>query len=42
MEKNFYFNVMRKRHLSPSQVRPKAEINEKFVRNMQRRLLIWG
>ena len=35
-ERDFYFDVMRKRKLSPKQVVKKQKINEKFVENMQR------
>lgn len=35
-ERGFYFDVMRKRKLSSKQAGKKVEINEKFVRNMQR------
>lgn len=36
-EKDFYFDIMRKRNLSPKQAAKKAQINEKFMRNMQRK-----
>ena len=35
-EQNFYFDVMRKRNLTVKQAAKKAQINEKFIRNMQR------
>jgi len=36
-EKDFYCDIMRKRNLSPKQAVKKNEINEKFLRNMQRK-----
>jgi len=36
-EKDFYFDIMKKRNLSPKQAAKKNEINEKFLRNMQRK-----
>ena len=36
-EKDFYFDIMRKRNLSPKQAAKKAQINEKFMHNMQRK-----
>lgn len=35
-EKDFYFNIMRKRNLSTKQATKKIQINEKVMRNMQR------
>jgi hypothetical protein len=37
-ERDFYFDVMRKRNLSPKQATIKTRINEKVLRNMQRRI----
>jgi hypothetical protein len=36
-EKDFYLDIMRKRNLSSKQAVKKAQINEKFMRNMQRK-----
>src|ERR1041384_532931 len=37
-DRDFYFDVMRKRNLSPKQATIKTRINEKVLRNMQRRI----
>lgn len=36
-EKDFYFDIMRKRNLSLKQAAKKEQINEKFLHNMQRK-----
>ncbi len=36
-EKEFYFDIMRKRNISSKQAAKKAQINEKFMHNMQRK-----
>jgi hypothetical protein len=35
-EKDFYFNILRKRNLSPKQAAKKAEINERILQRMKR------
>jgi hypothetical protein len=37
-EKDFYFDIMKKRNLSPKQAAKKNEINAKFLRNMHRKI----
>jgi hypothetical protein len=37
-QKNFYIRIMRKHILSPKQAAKKIQINEKVLRNMQRRV----
>lgn len=36
-EKDFYFDIMRKRNLSPKQAAKKVQINEKYLLNMKQR-----
>jgi hypothetical protein len=36
-ERDFYMGIMRKKNLSPKQAAKKSQINEKVLRNMQRR-----
>jgi hypothetical protein len=36
-EKDFYFDIMRKRNLTPKQVAKKTQINEKYLANMKQR-----
>lgn len=36
-ERDFYFDIMRKRKLTPKQAAKKAQINEKYLANMKQR-----
>lgn len=36
-ERDFYFDIMRKRKLSPKQAAKKSQINKKFMLNMERK-----
>jgi len=36
-EKDFYFNIMRKRNLSSNQRNKKIQVNEKMLMNMRRK-----